>query len=980
MTITTTTTFTLQKENYIPSLNITLQEYEHNKTKAKHIHLAAEDNNNVFLVGFLTVPQDSTGIAHILEHTALCGSEKYPVRDPFFMMIRRSLNTFMNAFTAPDWTAYPFASQNKKDFYNLLNIYLDAAFFPNLDYLDFRQEGHRFQFKEMDNPDSELEYKGVVFNEMKGAMSSISSVIFQELTKHLYPTVTYHNNSGGDPKDIPSLTHEDLVAFHKKHYHPSNSVFLTYGDLNPLEHQKVFEENALKRFDYQAFDFSVPDEERFLSPKTVEAFYALPKEESLEKKDHVISGWLLPFPMTDALELMRAKILEGVLFDNSSSPLLKALETSDLGSSPSMFCGMESDLREPFFVAGLEGVREGDHKKVDALILKTLNEVKEKGVPQEEIEAVLHQLELSAREITGSGYPYGLKLILECLSPVLHGGEALDALSFDSTLKQLRDEIQDPTFIPQLIERLLLNNPHKLLLTMKPSHTLADEIEADEKKRLEEALTTLSEDDKKKIIEDAQALDKRQNQVDDASILPMVEREDIPKTLTFPTLSYQEEEGRQLAYGSPTTNGMTYQSLVVTIPQLSEEEIRLLPYLNTLITQVGCGENDYLAQQAKAARTTGGIGAQSMFETLKNGEVKGVWVLSGKALLHNHGALSKLLKETFMTARFDEIKRIQEILAQLKVGREQTIVSNGHTYAMAVASQNNRPLSQLNQQLSGMESIRSLRALEKTMQDEKECLAFGKKLSQLLGKLQQSPFELVTLNDGEELEEVTQQFAQTFSVLNPSASSASQNETTSFKVPFNTSDELIHLGWAINAAVNYCAKSYKTVMKDHPDAPALHVLAGFLRNGYLHRVIREQGGAYGGGALYNSNSGSFNFYSYRDPRLEETFEDFDKSLDWLLETNHEELALEEAILGVISGIDKPKTPAAEYGDIYFMKQFSRTPEEVLEYRARVLEVTLVDLKRVTKTYFSNRDTHKAVLGPIATIASLEKTGFTICQL
>src|SRR5699024_8026228 len=219
-----TQTFTKTKETFIPSLNITLQEYIHDKTQAKHIHLACDDTNNVFLVGFLTVPEDSTGVAHILEHTALCGSENYPVRDPFFMMIRRSLNTFMNAFTSSDWTAYPFASQNKKDFYNLLDVYLDAAFFPQLEYLDFLQEGHRLEFAEMENPESELVYKGVVFNEMKGAMSSIGSVLYQELTKALFPTITYHNNSGGDPKDIPDLTHEQLVVFHKKHYHPSNSV------------------------------------------------------------------------------------------------------------------------------------------------------------------------------------------------------------------------------------------------------------------------------------------------------------------------------------------------------------------------------------------------------------------------------------------------------------------------------------------------------------------------------------------------------------------------------------------------------------------------------------------------------------------------------------------------------------------------------------------------------------------------------------
>ena len=229
----------------IDSLNLTLQEFQHIETGALHYHMDAENTENVFLVAFRTVPMDSTGVAHILEHTSLCGSKKYPVRDPFFMMIRRSLNTFMNAFTSSDWTANPFASQNRKDFNNLMDVYLDAVFFTRLDELDFLQEGHRVEFKQADDASSELEYKGVVFNEMKGAMSSPVSVLWQEVSKYLYPTSTYHYNSGGEPQDIPDLTYQQLKDFHKTHYHPSNAVFMTFGDIPASEHQQKFEEQAL---------------------------------------------------------------------------------------------------------------------------------------------------------------------------------------------------------------------------------------------------------------------------------------------------------------------------------------------------------------------------------------------------------------------------------------------------------------------------------------------------------------------------------------------------------------------------------------------------------------------------------------------------------------------------------------------------------------------------------------------------------------
>ncbi len=960
-----TQTFTKVKETYIPSLNITLQEYEHNKTKAKHIHLANDDTNNVFLVGFLTVPDDSTGVAHILEHTALCGSENYPVRDPFFMMIRRSLNTFMNAFTSSDWTAYPFASQNKKDFYNLLDVYLDASFFPQLEYLDFLQEGHRLEFTEMENPESELVYKGVVFNEMKGAMSSIGSVLYQELTKALFPTITYHNNSGGDPKDIPDLTHEQLVNFHKKHYHPSNSVFMTYGNMDPLEHQKVFEEKALSKFDYQDFDFSVQDEVRYTEPQSFTATYPLPADEPLEKQSHVINSWLLHTIM-DANELMRARILSSVLVDNASSPLRLALESSDLGAAPSMFCGLEEGTREAFFSCGLEGANGEDTDKINQLITDTLVNVRDNGVPQESIEAALHQLELASREISGDRYPYGLRLIVDTLTPVLHGGEAYDTLSFDESLKQMREEIQDRNFVPNLIDRLLLNNTHKVMLTVNPSHTLADELVANEKARLANIQANLTEAETAKIIADAKALQARQSQVDDDSILPIVTREDIPEKLIFPELDYSH---KGLVLGTPTTNGMTYQSIVVDLPKLTEEEMEMLPFLDAFITEMGAGDQTYLDQQARISAVTGGVSARTMYQPY-GGDIRGFWVLSGKALLENSEKLGQLLHDILFSARFDEVKRMQEIMSQIKLGREQGIVSNGHTYAMGVASQNIGLISQLDQRLSGMQSIKDFRVTESTLKDDAKCREFGEKLSALLVKLRNSPYEIIVLNDSEEIEKVGQSFAAVM------AHTVSE-DVELFKAPFgDKSAEKVNLGWAINAPVFYCAKSYETVTRDHEDSPAFQVLTGFLRNGYLHRAIREQGGAYGGGANYNAASGAFSFFSYRDPRLKETLADFDASINWLLENEHDEKQLEEAILGVISGIDRPKAPASEYGDRYFMAKYDRTPEDVESYRAAVLKVTIDDLKRIGREYLSNPDTHTAVLGPKA---KLEEAGFEVKQ-
>ncbi|MAA71231.1 MAG: peptidase M16, partial [Bermanella sp.] len=395
----------------IQSLGVRVEEYEHIKTGAVHYHLAAENDENVFLVALRTMPMDSTGVAHILEHTALCGSKNYPVRDPFFMMIRRSLNTFMNAFTSSDWTAYPFASKNKKDFNNLLSVYLDAVFFATLNEQDFAQEGHRLEFENPSDPSSPLQFKGVVYNEMKGAMSSVTSQLWQAVSKHLYPTNTYHFNSGGEPESILDLSYTDLKSFYKAHYHPSNAIFMTYGDIPAAEHHVKFEE-YLEQFDKSEHRIEVDDEKRYYAPVRAEEYYG---HNELENKTHHVMGWLLGHS-TNLEEQLEAHFLSSLLLENSSSPLMLALETTDLASSPSPLCGLEDSNKEMAFVCGVEGSTEENRDAVEQLILNTLEQVAKDGVSETQVESVLHQLELSQREVGGDGYPYGLQIILSAIS------------------------------------------------------------------------------------------------------------------------------------------------------------------------------------------------------------------------------------------------------------------------------------------------------------------------------------------------------------------------------------------------------------------------------------------------------------------------------------------------------------------------------------------------------------------------------------
>ncbi|WP_295799272.1 insulinase family protein [uncultured Microbulbifer sp.] len=936
----------------IESLGVRVEEYRHRHTGAQHLHIAADNPENVFLVALRTVPQDSTGVAHILEHTALCGSDKYPVRDPFFMMIRRSLNTFMNAFTSSDWTAYPFASQNRKDFDNLLDVYLDAVFFARLDPLDFAQEGHRLEFAEPENPESELVFKGVVFNEMKGAMSSVTSRLWQSLSKYLFPTTTYHFNSGGEPSDIPELTYEQLVSFYRSHYHPSNAIFMTFGNIDAAEHQAVFEEKALHKFDELQKTIAVGREKRYLSPVRVEEKYPLPAEEEQAEKTHIVLGWLLG-DVTDLEEALTAHLLSGVLLDNSASPLMKLLETTDLGHSPSPLCGLDDSQRELVFVCGIEGSERERADELEQQVLKVLEDVAENGVPYEQVAAALHQLELQQREIGGDGFPYGLQLILTALTGATHRGDAIGLLNIDSTLEKLREQIKDPKFIANTARKLLLDNQHRVRLVLSPDTELASRDEQAEKTRLAEIKGSLTDGERQQIIQTAKALAERQQRKDDESILPKVGVEDIP-----PELPKVEGETVAVASSKATrysagTNGLVYQQLVTTLPEFTEEERQLLPYYCQSLCELGLGDKDYLAVQQWQAAVAGSIHGftshRTELDNLQN--QSGHFILSGKALAANQAALTELMQATVEQVRFDELPRIKELLLQTLARREQSVVGSGHALAMAAASAGFNRAAADGHESGGLQGLRQLKALVRTLDSNEGLETLAGKFAAIHQKIVSCERQFLLIGEDDKLSDFT-------AALQPLANTGNL-APASPTAPFEP--RKVQEVWVANSQVNFCAKAYPTVPMSHPDAAPLAVLGGFLRNGYLHRTIREQGGAYGGGASHDGNIGAFRFYSYRDPRMAETLKDFDDSIDWLLGSGHEESQVEEAILGVVGGMDKPGSPAGEAKKAFHSALYGRTHEVRQAFRRKVTEVTLQDLQRVGKTYLQPEKANTAVV-------------------
>ncbi|SEM23481.1 insulinase family protein [Acinetobacter sp. DSM 11652] len=962
--------FQLVRQHHVAALDILVSEYRHKETDAVHFHLATEHDENVFLVAFRTQPMDSKGEAHILEHTALCGSEKFPVRDPFFLMIRRSLNTFMNAFTAADWTAYPFATQNKKDFQNLLSVYLDAAFAANLNPLDFAQEGIRIELE-----NGEPVYKGVVFNEMKGAMSSPSDQLYHQLAHHLFPKTTYHYNSGGDPKDIPDLTYEELVSFYKSHYHPSNAIFMTFGNQSAYELQEQFETLALSKFKKGQTLYSAP-EQRLEAPIEVTETYAVDAEDLKDKTYHVLA-WLLP-ESSDIQLRLGLRLAEGILLEDSASPLRHYLETCGYAQSTGPILGLDDSNYEMTFYCGIQGSNPEHAETFKNGVLNVLNEVASKPVDQSLVDAILHQIELHQREIGGDGTPYGLSLILNGLSSAIHHNDPIHVWDVDSTIEQVKEQLKDPMWLPNLIKTHLIDNPHRVQMTLVPDANKS-KLEAEaEKQRLADIGARLTDAEKAEIVRQTEALNERQATPDNLDLLPKVGLEDIPAEL--PVVQGQLREIISNNLDTPLnlyhagTNGIYYQQVIIQIP----DQVVKSPYFNllsVLMGDVGAGQYNYLELQQLQTAVSGGLGMGASLRSKVDdkGKISAFLTLTTKSLAHKLDTI-QLLKLAFEKLRFDEKDRIIELLQQRKTRWASRLSGSGHSYAMQIASRNMSALALRDYNNTGLGALNWLSELVQSIETDEQAYAnLIQELQNIHRLLLLAPKQFLLVCEEQQSERLIEEIQNVWDKLEVKREPVHLAEVN-FEQTQN--DE----AWLIQSNVQFCASAYPAVEVSHPDAAPLMVLAAYLRNGFLHSAIREKGGAYGGGASYDGNACAFRFYSYRDPRLAETFQDFEASIDWLLNTEQKPHQLEEAILGLVSSMDKPGSPAGEAITACYALLHGRTPQFRKTLRERLLNVTLDDLKRVAETYLVNQKPTKAVVAPMAKKEQLAELGFSIKQV
>ena len=944
--------FLVQKQQPVEELNLTALALRHEPTGARLLHLACDDPNNVFAVGFRTPPPDSTGVSHILEHTVLCGSQKYPVRDPFFAMLKRSLNTFMNAMTAADWTLYPVASMNRKDFYNLMGIYLDATFFPLLREQDFLQEGHRLDFADPNDPDS-LMIKGVVFNEMKGAMADPSSLLGRRLNAELYPTSCYGQNSGGEPLVIPELTWEQLRAFHKSYYHPSNSWIFTYGNLPIEKHLEHIEELALSRFERQEVASEIPLEKRLTEPKRSTQTFPVGADDTLHQRSIVQVAWLT-CPIEDTFERAATGILTNLLLGNPAAPLYQALIESGLGRNLSPGTGYHDDYRDTFLSAGIQGTEPDKLPEVEALILDTLARVAQQGFPQERIDAALHQYEFANREVTGDQYPYGLGLMMRLFGPWLHAEDPFSTLMIGQNLERLRSAAADPNFFPQMIRRHLLDNPHRVTLLLRPDPEHSQREEQAFAAHLDEIRQKLDEAAIADIKAKAADLQLSQEAAVDTSCLPILELSDIRAEEQATPFRTESTAGCKTFWFAQPTNGITYLNLHFDISGLDDSLRPYLPIFCTLLPQIGAAGHDYLAMSRRITAATGGIrlGTNLLESPVDLDSMRPFLEVKAKALDHNQTTLCEILIDLLTSPDFTDISRLRTVIGQVRTSMENSIPGSGHSFAARAAAASLTPTAALREEWSGMTQTQLIQNASDL--DDPGMFELAKTFKAIAAELLVAArtTAAVTAEEGAQ-----QKMAAPLAVLLAALPESSRLPVT---FPASFTSRASATGWHYNLPVAYVSRVFRTVPFTHPDAPALMVMAKLLRADFLHREIREKGGAYGGMAGYNPDGGLFSMLSYRDPHLERTLDVYRQAVEWACQGDFSDEMVKQSILTAFAELDRPLSPGSRGYREFVHQQQGLTHEMLQAFRNGILTMDQKQLAHAAQAYLQQGYTSSAV--------------------
>lgn len=944
--------YTVNKVLSVPELFLVSVQLTHDKTGAQHLHIAKDDSNNVFSVGFRTTPMDSTGVSHILEHTVLCGSQRYPVRDPFFKMLNRSLSTFMNAFTASDFTMYPFSTQNAQDFENLLSVYLDAAFFPHLREQDFRQEGWRLEPEDLSNPNSPIIFKGVVFNEMKGAMSTPESLFSHHAQRNLLPSHTYSSNYGGDPLCIPDLTWQQLKDFHASHYHPSNSRFYTYGDL-PLEsHLKHIENKVLRHFDKISVTTDIPPEPRWTEPREKHVTCPVdPMAANPDKQTAVGLHYLTGSSTTDAFENLTMVILSSLLVSGPNSPFYQSLIEPNIGSDYCAGVGYDNGTRDASYSIGLQGIKREDYPMVVETIHKTFDKVIEEGFPSERIEAALHNIELATKHQSSN---FGLGLIMGIMSVWNHDADPTDYLPINERVQLFKEKLENGSFLQDKVKECFKDNPHCLTLVMSPDPEYDKDLNRKEQEKLKAKVSTLSKEDKTEIYNKGIQLAEQQNTLEDLSCLPKMMISDIDPKIKPVNLEHYISAGVPVQYCEQPTNGITYFRAISSITDTPEEIRQYLPLFCYILTKMGAGNLNHRELHQMIKLRTGGM-SLSTHVTTHHSDLHAFeqgLEFSSHCLDKNLPHMFYLWGEIFARPTLNDTDVLRTLVNLFASDLAMSVSQSGHMYAMMLACSSLCPASELVEQFGGLSQVLFMKNLAEMKDLTPVIEKFGTIAVNVLEGTQFRCAVNTTAEGRGAVETALEGFCD-------SLPSSLYEESSHVKNPdYQPSGVKTH--FEVPFPVNYISRCLPTVPYSHEDFPKLRILAKMLSANFLHREIREKGGAYGSGA--NISGGIFCFYSYRDPNFEETLSAFNNSVQWATEGKFTDQDVEEAKISVLAQLDRPISPSNR-GMLYFHQGV--TDDMRQKQKDQVFSVTRDDLTHVARTYLASQDIPNsiAVLGP-----------------
>jgi len=903
--------YDLVKEDMVEEYGAKVILFKHKKTGAEVMSVSVPDENKVFGITFRTPPSDSTGVPHILEHSVLCGSRKYPLKEPFVELLKGSMNTFLNAFTYPDRTCYPVASQNLKDFYNLINVYLDSVLHPTLTPWTLKQEGWHYEVEDANEP---LTYKGVVFNEMKGVYSSPDAVHGRACQQALFPDNTYGVDSGGDPTVIPELTFEKFSGFHTKFYHPTNSRIYFYGDDDVAARLELLESYLTE---FEALP-SAPRDSQVDWQKKRDTPWELTQSypAGADGKPLMTVNWLINDKTLEPQEELALDVLDDLLMGTPVAPLYKTLRESGLGESV-LSDGLETVLQQATYSVGMKGIKEeASIPEIEKIILDTLTKIAKEGFEASAIEASLNSLEFRLREFNTGGFPRGLSFMLGSLSSWLYDRDPFEPLRFEKPLAELRSRLDkgEPVF-QDLISKYLISNGHRVTVKSLPDTGLEDMLAKNEKDALEAVRSKLSVEELEGLVKETKELKEKQLAEDPPeklALIPSLTMDDLDREGRNIPIEVGEEAGVTVLRHDLPTNGIVYADVGLDMRVVPFDLLPLMPLFCRCLTEMGTSDMDDIALSRFIQTHTGGV-YTSTSTTQKYGEgnkVPAQEVVSnlfvrGKATYAKAGEMMEVMRKVLTDTNFDNKSKFLQMVLETKARMEANLVGSGHSYAAGRIGARYQVADAVSEKMSGVQSLEYIKNLATEVEsDWDSVLTKLHTLRDLIVDRRNMVVNLSAENKG--FDQIQTQLTDYISGMPLRTEEVKIQDWKAAMHKFEGKGE----GFIVPTQVNYVGKGGPMFEEGETTTGASAVVARYLRTSWLWDKVRVVGGAYGAMNVYNPSSGMFKYVSYRDPNLEQTLDTYDGTADFLRETAKEmtPTTLANAVIGMIGDMDGPMSP------------------------------------------------------------------------